>query len=53
MGEVRGGSTLFIPPPLAGEGGERERAGWGCGRSDADPTPIALRAIDPPLSGEG
>ena len=43
---------FFIPPPLAGEGGERQRAGWGRSQLRGDPTPGAS-APDPPLSGEG
>jgi hypothetical protein len=42
----------FIPPPLAGEGGERSEPGGGA-LFKTNPTPIALRALDPPLAGEG
>ncbi len=43
---------LLIPPPLAGEGGERSEPGGGSSQSRGDPTPGAI-APDPPLSGEG
>jgi hypothetical protein len=41
---------LLIPPPHAGEGSERKRAGGGVSQ---DPTPSSRCSDDPPLTGEG
>ena len=41
----------LIPPPLAGEGGERKRAGWGFSQLARNPTPARLRAPTLPFQG--
>ena len=47
-------AILLIPPPLAGEGGQRSWPGGGKSQSiQVTPPDSALRASHPPLSGEG
>src|SRR5665811_1199419 len=51
MGKVCGVSTLFIPPPLAGEGGERSEPGGG--RRDRKATPPRSRCARSTLPFQG